>query len=75
MKKSVLSEKEQINQLNLDVKTLENSIVLTNREIAKNPLDVEFLEEHLKKMILEKKDKVTQLNMKNKRNEKFDPIG
>ena len=66
MKESGLSEKEQMNQLNLDVKTLENSIVLTRREIAKKPMDIEFLEDHLKEMILEKKDKVAQLNL-NKR--------
>lgn len=64
MKESGMSEKEQINQLHLDIKTLENSIVLTRREIAKKPLDVEFLEDHLNELILEKKEKVTQLNMK-----------
>jgi hypothetical protein len=64
MKESGISEKEQINQLHLDIKTLEDSIVLTRREIAKKPLDVAFLEGHLEELILEKKEKVTQLNQR-----------
>ena len=62
MKDSTLSVKEQLDLLNKEIKSLENSITLMRRELAKNPLDAEFLEKNIEESIAEKKEKVILIN-------------